>query len=37
MKVTLNWLKQHVDFDWSPAELAERLTLPGLALRATIR
>src|SRR5262245_35183169 len=30
MKVTLNWLKQYVDFDWSPQELAERLTLLGL-------
>ena len=30
MKVTLNWLKQYVDFDWSPAELAERLTMLGL-------
>src|SRR6266542_7033752 len=30
MKVTLNWLKQYVDFNWSPAELAERLTLLGL-------
>ncbi|HTY87007.1 MAG TPA: phenylalanine--tRNA ligase subunit beta [Candidatus Acidoferrum sp.] len=30
MKVTLNWLKQHVDFDWSPEELTERLTLLGL-------
>ena len=30
MKVTLNWLKQYVDFDWPPAELAERLTLLGL-------
>ena len=30
MKVTLNWLKQYVDFDWSPEELAERLTLLGL-------
>jgi len=26
MKVTFNWLKQYVDFDWSPEELAERLT-----------
>ena len=25
MKVTLNWLKQYVDFDWSPEELTERL------------
>lgn len=30
MKVTLNWLKQYVDFDWSPEELAERLTMLGL-------
>src|SRR4051794_6995714 len=30
MKVTLNWLKQYVDFDWSPEQLAERLTLLGL-------
>src|SRR6266513_4597945 len=30
MKVTLNWLKRYVDFDWSPEELAERLTMLGL-------
>jgi phenylalanyl-tRNA synthetase beta chain len=30
MKVTLNWLKHYVDFDWSPEELAERLTMLGL-------
>lgn len=30
MKVTLNWLRQYVAFDWSPAELAERLTMLGL-------
>jgi phenylalanyl-tRNA synthetase beta chain len=30
MKVTLNWLKQYVDFNWSPEQLAERLTLLGL-------
>jgi phenylalanyl-tRNA synthetase beta chain len=30
MKVTLNWLKQYVDFDWSPEELAERLTMIGI-------
>jgi len=30
MKVTLNWLKQYVDFNWSPEELAERLTMLGL-------
>src|SRR5262247_2827980 len=30
MKVTLNWLKQYVDFDCSPDELAERLTMLGI-------
>ncbi len=30
MKVTLNWLRQYVDFDWTPEELTERLTLLGL-------
>src|SRR6266487_2306694 len=30
MKVTLNWLKQYVDFGWSPEELADRLTMLGL-------
>lgn len=30
MKVTLNWLKQYVDFTWSPEELTERLTMLGL-------
>lgn len=32
MKVSLNWLRQYVDFNWSPEELAERLTLLGLEL-----
>ena len=30
MKITLNWLKQYVDFDWSSEELADRLTMLGL-------
>src|SRR6266508_416445 len=30
MKVTLNWLKRYIDFNWSPEELAQRLTLLGL-------
>ena len=30
MQVTLNWLKQYVDFNESPEELAERLTMLGL-------
>jgi phenylalanyl-tRNA synthetase beta chain len=34
MKITLNWLKQYVDFNWSPGELAERLTMLGLEVEA---
>src|SRR2546421_2066287 len=30
MKVTLNWLKQYVDFSWSAEELSERLTMLGI-------
>ena len=30
MKVTLNWLKQYVDFNWSVSETVERLTMLGL-------
>jgi phenylalanyl-tRNA synthetase beta chain len=30
MKVTFNWLKQYVQFDWPPDELAARLTMLGL-------
>ena len=30
MKVTLNWLKQYIEFNWSPEELRERLTMLGL-------
>ena len=30
MKFTYNWLKQYVDFDWSPHELAEKLTFAGI-------
>src|SRR5256885_9811767 len=30
MKVTLNWLKQYVDFDWPAGELSERLTMLGI-------
>src|SRR5258706_11665812 len=30
MKVTLNWLRQYVDFSWSPEELAEHLTMLGI-------
>src|SRR5262245_37311973 len=30
MKVTRNWLRQYVEFNWSAEELAERLTMLGL-------
>src|SRR5271169_5295068 len=30
MKVTLNWLKQYTEFNWSPDDLAERLTMIGI-------
>src|SRR6476661_1629793 len=30
MKITLNWLRQYVDFDGAPGELADRLTMLGL-------
>src|SRR3954469_15683983 len=30
MKVTLTWLRQYVDFDWSAEQLAEHLTMLGL-------
>src|SRR2546428_7312312 len=35
MKVTLNWLKQYVDFNWAPEELRERLTMLGIEVEAT--
>ena len=30
MKITLNWLKDYVDFTWSPEELRDRLTMLGI-------
>ncbi|MYB96856.1 phenylalanine--tRNA ligase subunit beta [Candidatus Poribacteria bacterium] len=30
MNVTLNWLKNYIDFDLSPSELADRLTMLGV-------
>jgi phenylalanyl-tRNA synthetase beta chain len=37
MKVTLNWLKQYVDFDWSPEELSERLTMLGVEVEGIVK
>ena len=30
MKISYNWLKNYVNFDWMPEELADRLTMAGL-------
>ena len=30
MKVTLNWLREHIDFGWDATELERRLTMSGL-------
>ncbi len=35
MKLTLTWLKQYVDFNWSPAELSDRLTMIGIEVEGT--
>ena len=36
MLISLEWLKEYVDFDLSPAELAEELTMVGLELEESI-
>ena len=37
MKITLNWLRNYVDFDGSSEELAERLTMLGLEVESLQR
>ena len=37
MKVTLNWLKQYVEFDWSAEALAERLTMIGIEVEGVVK
>ena len=37
MIITFNWLRQYVHFDWSPEELAQRLTLLGLEVEGAQR
>ncbi|MCK9314301.1 MAG: hypothetical protein M0P20_09675, partial [Methanocorpusculum sp.] len=37
MGVSINWLKQYVDFDWNPEELAHRLTMAGIAIEGVER
>jgi len=36
MKITYNWLKEYVDFDWDWHELVERLTMAGLEMETTV-
>jgi phenylalanyl-tRNA synthetase beta chain len=37
MKISLNWLKQYVDFNWSPEELGERLTMLGVEVEGVVK
>jgi phenylalanyl-tRNA synthetase beta chain len=37
MKITYNWLKHYVQFDWPPEELARRLTLLGLEVEGVVK
>jgi len=37
VKVPLSWLKEYVDWPWSPDELAERLTMAGVKIEAVLR
>lgn len=32
MGISLNWLKEYIDYDWTPEELAHRLTMAGIAI-----
>jgi len=32
MGVSINWLKEYVDYNWTPEELAHRLTMAGIAI-----
>ena len=36
MKITYNWLKEYVDFDWDWRELVERLTMSGLEMETAL-
>ncbi len=37
MKITYNWLRQYVDFEWSPEELGEHLTMLGMEVESLDR
>jgi phenylalanyl-tRNA synthetase beta chain len=36
MKFTYQWLKQYLDFDWSPQQLAEKLTFAGIEVESMV-
>ncbi|MEM0998102.1 MAG: phenylalanine--tRNA ligase subunit beta [Bacteroidota bacterium] len=35
MKISYNWLRQYIDCDWAPEEMADRLTMTGLEVEGT--
>ena len=37
MRVPLSWLRDYVDFDWTPEELASRLTALGMEVQSIDR
>jgi phenylalanyl-tRNA synthetase beta chain len=37
MGVSINWLKQYIDFDWEPEILAHNLTMAGIAVEGITR
>ncbi len=37
MQVSVKWLKDYIDFDWSAEELADRLTMAGVPVEHVIR
>src|SRR5215213_9469337 len=37
MRVPLSWLRDYVDFDWEPEELARRLTILGMEVQSIER
>ncbi|MBR2215635.1 MAG: phenylalanine--tRNA ligase subunit beta [Selenomonadaceae bacterium] len=37
MQVSIKWLKDYIDFDWSPETLADKLTMAGIPVERVIR
>lgn len=37
MQVSIKWLKDYIDFDWSAEELADRFTMAGVPVENVIR